>query len=292
MRLLPRLLGSFLLALPLALAAQAPRDSLLVSPSWLAERLDDPQVVVLQVERNPATYAEGHVAGARLVLFSRVVVERAGIPNELPPVAALDSLLESVGVTATSRIVIVGEPLLAARLFFTLDYVGLGERAALLDGGLPAWRAAGLPLSQSVPAVTPGRLELAPRPELVVDAEWVRARLGDSTVALLDARPAAEYAGTPPGDGVPRGGHIPGARNFFWRLALTSPEPARLKGSGEVAKLLARTGAVPGRTVVTYCRTGVQASYLYFVARTLGLQPRLYDGSFLEWSRRGDLPVE
>lgn len=292
MRSLPRLLGSLTLALPLALGAQAPRDSLLVSPSWLAARLDDPRVVVLQVERNPATYAEGHIAGARLVPFGRVVVERAGIPNELPPVAALDSLLEGAGVTGTSRIILVGEPLLAARLFFTLDYLGLGERTALLDGGLPAWRAAGLPLTQAVPAVTPGRLDLTPRPELVVDADWVRGHLGDSSVALLDARPAAEYAGTPPGDGVPRGGHIPGAKNFFWRLALTSPEPGRLKGAGEVAKLLARAGAVPGRTVVTYCRTGVQASYLYFVARTLGLHPRLYDGSFLEWSRRAELPVD
>lgn len=292
MRPRPRLLSSILLSLPLALGAQAPRDSLLVSPAWLAERLDDPRVVVLQVERNPATYAEGHVPAARLVPFGRVVVERAGIPNELPAVAALDSLLEGVGVSATSRIIIVGEPLLAARLFFTLDYLGLGDRAALLDGGLPAWRAAGQPLTQAIPAVTPGHLDLTPRPELVVDADWVRARLGDSTVALLDARPAAEYAGTPPGDGVPRGGHLPGAKNFFWRLALTSPEPGRLKGAGEVAKLLARTGAAPGRTVVTYCRTGVQASYLYFVARTLGLQPRLYDGSFLEWSRRAELPVE
>jgi thiosulfate/3-mercaptopyruvate sulfurtransferase len=277
---------------PAHLPAQAPRDSLVVSPAWLAARLTEPRLVVLQVERNPAAYLEAHVPGARLIPFAKVVTERGGLPNELPPVDQLDSLLEAAGVSDDSRLVIVGEPLMAARLFFTLDYLGAGDRASLLDGGLPAWRAAGHLVSTEVPAVIPGHFTPKPRPELVVDADWIRARLGDPALVLLDARPGAEFRGNPPGDGVPRGGHLPGAHSFFWRLTLTAPEPASLKPHGVLEKLLGRVGVEPGRELVTYCRTGVQASYLYFVLRTLGHRPRLYDGSYLDWSRRTELPVE
>lgn len=281
-----------LVALPLTLAAQAPRDSLLVSPGWLAARLADPAVVVLQVERTPAAYAEAHLPGARLIPFAGIVVERDGVPNELPPVIQLDSLLEGAGVSTRSRIVIVGEPLVAARLFFTLDYLGLRDRAALLDGGLPAWRAAGFPVSQDTPLVARGRLEPRPQPDLVVDADWLRPRLGTGQVVLLDARPEGEFAGQPPGEGVARGGHLPGAASLFWRHTQTNTEPPVLRSPQELAALLHGAGATAERELVTYCRTGVQASYLYFVARTQGLAPRLYDGSFLDWSRHPDLPIE
>ncbi len=75
-------------------------------------------------------------------------------------------------------------------------------------------------------------------------------------------------------------------------MVLGSSEPARLKEAPVLRTLLGRAGLAPGREVVTYCQTGVQASYLYFVARYLGYSPKLYDGSFIEWSRLTELPVE
>lgn len=275
-----------------ALAAQAPAPlGPLISVAGLAGRLADPGLVVLHVDRDPAGYADGHLPGARFLPLRAIVTERAGVPNELPPVARLDSVLEAVGISDDSRVVIYGDLLAAGRLFFTLDYLGLGDRAAVLDGGFAAWKAAGMPVTREVPAAAQGRFAPRLQPQLLVDAAELQSRLGDSTLVLLDARPEAEWSGAAAGDGVPRAGHIPGARSFFWRLALTPPEPALLKPPAVLQKLLGRVGVAPGREIITYCRTGVQASHLYLVLRSLGYQPRLYDGSFIEWSRLAEAPV-
>ncbi len=291
----PFLLGLLGLLAAASAAAQVgppPGSSLLVSVNELADRLAEPSLVIIQVDRDPTRYTDGHLPGARFLPLRSIVVERDGIPNELPPLAQLDSVLESVGVSTDSRIVIYGDPLAAGRLFFTLDYLGLAGQASLLDGGLAAWRMAGQPLVQRVDPVALGRLEPRMQGGLLIEAPELARLLGDSNVVVLDARPPAEYLGEVAGEGVPRPGHIPGARSFFWRTALTSPEPAFLKDAAVLRKLLTRTGLETGKSVVTYCRTGVQASYLYFVARYLGNSPRMYDGSFLEWSRMAELPVE
>ncbi len=278
------------------LAAQAPpalRSELAITAPALAARLGDPTLVIIHADRDPAAYADAHLPGARFLPLRAIVTARAGIPNELPPVAQLDSALESVGISNNTWVVIYGDPLAAGRLFFTLDYLGLGDRASLLDGGLPGWRAAGLQVTHEVP-VPPlrGHIEPMIQPGLLIDAAELSRRLNDSTLVMVDARPPAEWSGAVPGDGVLRPGHIPGARNFFWRLTLTPGEPAYLKDVAVLRKLLGRHGVAPGREVVTYCRTGVQASFLYFVARYLGYRPRMYDGSFIEWSELAELPVE
>jgi thiosulfate/3-mercaptopyruvate sulfurtransferase len=109
---------------------------------------------------------------------------------------------------------------------------------------------------------------------------------------ILDARPTAEYQGEVPGETIERPGHIPGAVNFPWRESFTRQDPPTLLDRQELQDILARAGLTPGREVVVYCRTGTQASWLYFVARYLGYSPRLYDGSYMEWSADPSLPVE
>lgn len=266
-------------------------DSLLVSTTWLSSHLADPDLVLIEIAGNDQGYHGGHIPGARFLPMGAIVVTRDGLPNELPEVAALEQALEGVGISETSRIIIYGDPLPAARLFFTLDYLGLAGRAALLDGGLAAWKRSGGAVTAEAPPSRTGSFTPRPRPDLLVTADWIQAHLGDSTVALIDARPPAEYRGDPPGADVTRGGHIPGAASYFWRWSLNPGEPATLKDPAVLAKLLARAGAAPGKTLVSYCRTGVQASHLYFALRYMGYEPKLYDGSYLEWSR-GEHPVE
>jgi thiosulfate/3-mercaptopyruvate sulfurtransferase len=275
--------------LPFLAFSLAGTDTLLVSPAWLSARLGQPGIVVVNADRDRAGYDVGHIAGSRFLPLSSIVIDRDGIPNELPSVATLDSVLESVGIGDGVRVVITGDPLAAARLFFTLDYLGHGGQAALLDGGTPAWVEAGFPVAVEAVTPQPGTLTPDPRPDLLADAAWVRAHLGDSTVALLDARPLADYTGTP--GSVPPTGHIPGARNIFWKSTMGGT-PATLLDRVALETMFRAAGAAPGDLVVTYCRTGVQASFLYFVARYLGYQVRMYDGSFAEWSRMAGMPIE
>jgi thiosulfate/3-mercaptopyruvate sulfurtransferase len=226
-------------------------------------------------------------SGAVFVPFSTFSIERDGIPNEFPPADSMASLLRAAGVGG-DRLVIVADPIPAGRAFAAFDYLGLGNRAALLDGG-PAALA-----SISAPAAAPavrGEMDIAVRDDMIVDAAWVHERLEEPGVAILDARPPAEFSGETPGDGIDRPGHIPGARNLFWQTLVQSPDDPRLKDEAELRRMFEEAGAGPGDTIVAYCRTGGQASFLYTVARHLGYEVRLYDGSFIDWSRT-DYPVE
>jgi thiosulfate/3-mercaptopyruvate sulfurtransferase len=267
----------------------AVRSELLVEADWLAQRLDDPSVVVVHVASNRGEYEAGHVPGARFLPLSALIEEREGIINLLPAPESIAASFADVGVSGTSHVVLYGAPLFAARGFMALEHIG-HPRASLLNGALPAWEAAGHPLSQDPVEYAAGDLRARPT-DTVVDAEWVLNRLDDPEFALLDARPPAQFTGEDPGDRVPRPGHIPGAENVFWeRMILSSADP-RLQDEASLRAMLAEGGATPDRTVVTYCRTGFQASFAYFVSRYLGLDAKVYDGSFVDWSPREELPV-
>ncbi|HEX6309504.1 MAG TPA: rhodanese-like domain-containing protein [Longimicrobiales bacterium] len=235
-------------------------------------------------------------ADAVFVPFSTFSVERDGIPNEFPPTDSLAALLEAAGVRG-ERFLIVGDPIPAGRAFAAFDWLGLGDRAALLDGGpaalaaLPPTGAAPRDTGAAARAGTRAELEIDVNEDMIVDAEWVHEHLNDANVVILDARPPAEYSGETPGEGIDRPGHIPGARNVFWQTLVESEADPRLKDEAELRRIFEQAGVGPDHTVVAYCRTGGQGSFLYTVARHLGYDVRLYDGSYIDWSRT-DYPVE
>jgi thiosulfate/3-mercaptopyruvate sulfurtransferase len=267
---------------------------MIIGADSLARIRAQPGLVILHVARARAEFERSRIPGARFLPLGAIVTERGGLPNELPSMAVLDSVFESVGVADDARIVLYGEPLAAARAYFTLDVMGHGDHTALLDGGIPAWRAAGLELASGPAAAGEppvARLSVRERAGVVVDAAWVAARIDDPAIAVIDARPPAEFAGETPGDGVTRPGHIPGAASLFWKTTIVSDSLPELRDAATLQRLLLAAGAAPGDTVVAYCRTGVQASHVYFVARYLGYEVRMYDGSYLDWARRTELPV-
>ena len=275
-------------------AAPDPRAALVVSTGWLAEHLRDPDLVLLHVGER-AEYDREHIPGARYASMGAVTVSshdhERGLMLEMPESDSLRGRLEALGISDRSRVVVYyGDDWVspATRVVFTLDYAGLGARTTLLDGGMRAWKQEGRPVTADRPAATPGRLSpLRVRP-VVVTADWVKSRLGTPTLRLVDGRAAVYYDGVEAGG--PRKGHIAGARSV--PFTEVTDDALRLRPAGELATLFRKAGVAPGDTVVAYCHIGQQATAVLFAARTLGHPVLLYDGSFQEWSRRAELPVD
>ncbi|MGO9097156.1 MAG: sulfurtransferase [Bryobacteraceae bacterium] len=270
-------------------AAAGGRPEMLVSTEWLAGHGRDPNLVLLHVARERADYDAGHITGACFVPWNELAVTREGIANEVPPVADLQRLFGRCGVNDDSRIVLYGDRLVlsATRAWFTLDYLGLGGKAALLDGGLEKWRAEQRPVTKEEPSARTGHFTPHIRPDALVgieqmrDLAWVAANVPSPVPLILDVRPPAEF----------RAGHIPGAVNVYWPQTLTSKEMPTLRPLAEIQQMYQAIGVAPGRTLVTYCNSGVQAAQTYFVLKLLGYEVRLYDGSFSEWSQAKDAPI-
>lgn len=285
-----RLACASLLVLPsLAMAQPAPS---FIPPAALAADLERADLVVLHVGDKDG-YAAAHVPGARHVELAMITKSEPGLQNEMLPAADLEAALEGLGIGDTSRVVVyfakddLAQVAQAARVVFTLDYAGLGGRTAILDGGLPAWVRAGQSTTATVPTVTPGSLTVRPNPAALVDLAWMGEH--GSTVQVLDARPRPFYTGADDRNGeLKRPGHIPGAVSLPFGSFFN--EDKTLKSRSDLEKLLADAGITKGSPVVTYCHSGVQATVPYVVARMLGYDVRVYDGSYQQWSA-SDAPV-
>ena len=263
---------------------------MLVSTDWLSKHLADANVVVLQVSANRTAYDAGHIPGARFVGLPDLVVTRNGVPNELPEVPALKKVFEAAGVSDNSRVILYGDAsvLPATRAYFTLDYLGHGDRTALLDGGLDKWRSEGRTLAKDVSTVAQGNLTPHLKPEIVMQFDAVKdatAKRGQpGTPVLLDARPAADYSGE-------KGAHIPTAQNLNWMDSQVSRDSQTLKSEADLRALYEAAGVKGDRPVATYCNSGMQASQSYFTLKYLGYDVKMYDGSMSEWNAKG-APVE
>jgi thiosulfate/3-mercaptopyruvate sulfurtransferase len=268
--------------------AQTPRSDLLVSAGDLARQLTDPALVVLHVADRESSFSDGHIPGAHFVRYGEVAVEgERNVGSELPPLDALRRVFEAIGVSDNSRVVIYGSSTVAAaRVFFTLDAVG-HPRVALLDGGLNAWKAEGRAIEAGPSSRPAKRGTFTPRLNIgrVADAAFIQQQMTVNSISLLDIRPDAEYFGTDAGmGGMHTPGHIAGARQLPWTTLVR--EDGRFLSRAELEAKLRAAGVTTGKPVVTYCMVGMRASVAYFVARYLGYDTRLYDGSIIDWTQR------
>lgn len=283
----------FVFALFVAIAVPSlakTRDQMLVSTGWL-ER-NQRKVTILHIG-DRAGYDAGHIPGARLIETTALVVQRDGIPNELPPIDALEKVFRASGAGSRGRVVVYSDdPLFAARAWFTLDYLGQGKRASLLDGGLAKWKADGLALSRESVIPRPGSFEARVMPDAVVRLDFMRklVRLREQIapgLVFVDARPPEQFIGAEAGPDVRHAGRIPGSINL--PVAIHFAADGTFRPAGDLRRLYDDAGVSKVLLNVTYCRTGMQASINYFVLRYLGYEAALYDGSYLEWSNAGEI---
>lgn len=276
--------------LSLPITAQAPMT---VNAEWLKANINDPKLVLLHVGQKQE-YDAGHIAGAVYVATADIAAPTVtdGLSLELPSAEQVKATLEKYGISNDSRIVVYfGKDWVSptTRVYYTLDVFGLGANTSVLDGGMPAWIAAGNALSNEVPTPKSGSVRLTRNEKLAASADWLKANLRKSNVKVVDARTPNFYDGSNAGN-MPRAGHIAGARNI--PFSTFTDETGKFKDDAALQKLFADAGIKPGDEVVTYCHIGQQGTAAYFAAKKVGYKVALYDGSFQEWSRLTDTPVD
>jgi thiosulfate/3-mercaptopyruvate sulfurtransferase len=268
----------------------------LVSPEWLLDSLAQRDLVVVDCRwalgsprAGRHAWEEAHIPGAH---FLDVEEDLSGPPGEgrhpLPTADDFAAAAAGAGIGSASTVVAYDEGGEggAARLWWLLRHFGHDE-AAVLDGALRGWIAAGGPLDDVPPRPWQSGQQFEPRERTddVVRAAEIAKRLerGDGGIALMDARAPARFRGeTEPID--PVAGHIPGARSV--PFASLAPEGKYL----DPAQLRAQLDPRDGRELVAYCGSGITAATLVLAAEAAGLGARLYPGSWSDWCAR-DLPV-
>jgi thiosulfate/3-mercaptopyruvate sulfurtransferase len=267
----------------------------LISVDELAARIDEPAVRVVDVRwvlgkpgAGRAAYDAGHIPGALFLDLDTDLADPAGLGapgrHPLPDPDLFARRLGERGI-GTDDLVVAYDDVggwVAARLWWMLDDLG-HDRVRVLDGGYPAWLAAGLPSTAAVTERAPATLELASRWSRVIERDDLRDRLG--SVVLLDARAAARYRGdVEPVD--PVAGHVPTARSAPTDGNLDAD--LRFRTPAELATRFADLGADGSREVVTSCGSGTAACHHALAMRIAGVpDPTLYAGSYSDWSRSG-----
>jgi thiosulfate/3-mercaptopyruvate sulfurtransferase len=266
----------------------------LVETGELVGLVNDPSIRIIDMRTSLLDYLKGHIPNAVYLHFESLRVPENGIPAQLPDRISLERLLgDSLSVSNAMWVIIYSEGSNpnATFLAWTLDFLG-HKRFGILNGGWEKWVSESLPVTQSYPSILPKKFFGRLKRESLAEKNWVRDRPLAKDVVIIDARPPKQYSGEE-GEEIRRG-HIPGARNIFWETTLEGNEIKVWKKKEDLEKLFAESKVTKDKEIVVHCRTGMEASHVYFTLKyLLGYSDvRLYRGSWVEWSADQSLPIK
>jgi len=274
----------------------------LVATEWLAAHLDDPHVRVVDCSfKLPGItptartdYDSGHIPGAVFFDIDDIAEPGTSLPHMIPSPELFAQKIGALGIGDDDRVVVYDSNGLssAGRAWWMLRLFG-HPNVALLDGGLPKWKAEGRPLETAVPRPAPRQFTARFEPALVRDKTAVLGNLGTRDEQVIDARAAGRFDGSTPEvrPGL-RSGHIPGSRSIPYEQ-VTDPATRQLRNAEQLTALFRDAGVSLERPIVTSCGSGVTACALAYALHLIGHPgAAVYDGSWSEWGLPGDTPVE
>lgn len=282
---------------------QYAHSDVLVSTQWLSDHLNDDNLRIVEVDMSPNAYQSAHIPGA---IFWNILTDllKPDLSQNLEP-AAVSALLSRSGITPETTVVAYGSyPGTGGWIFWLLSLMG-HRNIRVLNGGYQKWRAEQRPVADALSTVEPTEYGVAERvsdtgavngADMRTTYEQIQASFNRPAQVLLDVRSDLEYQGKQflmkPPEGHERAGHIPGAVHMEHTRLLA--EDGTFKSFEALQALCNSYGITADKTVVPYCAIGARAGFVWFVLTyLLGYDTvRNYDGSWNEWSRLPDAPVE
>jgi thiosulfate/3-mercaptopyruvate sulfurtransferase len=269
----------------------------LVSTDWVQEHLDDDSIRIVEVDENPALYAESHIPGAIGFDWQKDLQDQ--VKRDFLGPKEFGELFGSRGISNDHTIVLYGDRnnWFAAYTYWYLNYYG-HDNARLMNGPREKWIAEGKPTSKELPSFPAAKFEATGPNDDIRAKRDEMLKLVDTDTQLVDVRSPQEFSGELIAmagyeqEGAQRGGHIPGAANVPWAQAVN--EDGTFKSADDLRKLYEGKGVLNGNDIVAYCRIGERSAHTWFVLHELlgNDNVKNYDGSWTEWGNMVAVPVE